>query len=346
MDYLLNTKNNPPEALEKYPIFQKVNPGLAAAYERVGDLIHNYGAEHQDSEMLERAVTEWQLAMDLPDADRRSLSRKIASHYLAVGRAQAEAAEQPGGYKLIGDAIAAFTRALEYDRDSGDAERLLARAQVRKRELDEAFNSQKSLIDSAQQVVKQAEKSVQDSDFSNALITYAKASNLFSQVTDQFPELKEAADAQVESVEDTINDIKQQQIDRAEELIEQGDEALETKQFDNAIQIYESVTPVLQVITDDAALPHGKRRDELMAEKDRKIDEAKRLKAQWEQEQQALQNQPGGAPAAPAAPPAPGGFGGPAAPGGFGGPGAPGGFGAPGGGLAPPPGGGLRLGGQ
>src|SRR5690606_4886743 len=70
MDYLLNTKNNPPEAIEKYPILQKVNPGLAAAYERVGDLYHNYGAEHQDAEMLERAVNEWQLAMDLPDANR------------------------------------------------------------------------------------------------------------------------------------------------------------------------------------------------------------------------------------------------------------------------------------
>jgi tetratricopeptide (TPR) repeat protein len=295
IQYLLEVKNNTVEAANKYTVLDKVNPNLPAIYERVGDLWHNAGARNGDRQLLERAVREWERALELPRADRRRLSQKLAAHYMAIGRAQAEAAEKPGGYRLMGDALQAFERALEYDRNSREAEDLLRKAQTRKRELDEALETETRLIDSAEQVMKQAEESENTGNFGNAILLYNNALGIFGGVSDQFPELKESAEKRSEELDERIKTIKQRRLDEARDMITKGDEEMQANRFAEAIVLYESVPDIVSVITDEAATEHGKQRDEIIDEAQKKAAEAKNAKDKYDEQQRLLEQ--GGAPA-------------------------------------------------
>jgi hypothetical protein len=288
MEYLLKIKRNVKEAEKRYALLERENPGLAEVYERVGDLFYTYGGQANDVNLRERAVREWETALEMPTADRKRLSEKLAGYYLDLGKAQAEAARKPGGYKRVTDALTSFSRALEYSRDNAAAERMLADTRDLKREMDEALETQTNIINSAEQVMRQADQSEKVQDYSNALTWYGSAHDLFSKVTDQFPELKMAAEERIAEIQRRINTIKEEAIKRARETIAKGDQALEAKSFMDAIDTYNSVEQVLSPITDDPSTPHGKRRDELKSTAAKKAVDAADAKAAYEAEQERL----------------------------------------------------------
>jgi hypothetical protein len=287
MEYLVKVKRNVPEAEKKYTLLERENPGIPEVYERVGDLYFAYGNATNDRDLRERAVKEWETALDMPRAERTRLSDKLAGYYLDLGKNQVEAARQPGGYKRITDALASFSRALEYSRDNADAEKLLADTRTLKRELDEAMETQTNIINSAEQVMRQADQSEKVQDYNNALTWYGNAHDLFSKVTGQFPELKQAADERTAEIQRRINTIKEEAIKRARETIAKGDQALEAKSFQDAIDTYGSVDQILSPITDEPTTPHGKRRDELKNTAQQKIRQADDAKAEDERQKAA-----------------------------------------------------------
>lgn len=324
MEYLLKKKHNVQEAMRKYQMLERVNPTLPAAYERIGDLFYSYGNARKDRDLRERAVQEWEKALDLPGCNSQRVSDKLADFYLEVGKAHVEAAREPGGYKRLSDALASFNRAIEYKHDNVEAERLLSETRTLKREMDEALETQTSIINSAEQVMKEAEQSERVPDYTNAIVLYTRAHEMFDKVSGQFPELEKAADDRSGEIQLRINTIKEEALKRAREIIAAGDDALEAKDFDTAINNYKTVEQALSPITDDPTSPHGKRRDELKQEAFNKVKQAEEAKSAWEQQQQQMQNQPGGPGAKPGAPAAPGGAARPGAPGAPAAPGPPG----------------------
>jgi len=312
MEYLLKVKRNVAEASKKYAIFERVNPGIPATYERIGDLFYAYGTASRNNELRERAVREWENAMDLGGADRHRLSEKLSGYYLDLGKVQVDEARKPGGYKRLNEAIASFSRGLEYLPDNTEAERLLSETRTLKREMDEALETQTNIINSAEQVMKQAEQSERVQDYTNALVWYSNAAELFSKVNEQFPELKQAADDRRADIQRRINTIKEESLKRARETIAKGDEALEANDFDGAIDTYNSIEQILAPITDDPTSPHGKKSMELKEERDRKVRAAEEARDKFKAQQQQMQQGAPGAPGAPAAPGAPGAPGAPA----------------------------------
>lgn len=283
MEYLLKVKRNVAEASKKYALLERVNASNPRLYEQVGDLFYAYGSKSQNPELCERGVQEWENALNMPGADRRRLADKLAGHYLEVGKSQAEAARQPGGYKRITDALASFSRSLEYAHENTEAERLLSETRELKRQLDEALETQTRFINSAEQVFRQAEQSERVQDYANAITWYNSSHDLFGKVNNQFPELQEAAAKRMGDIKLRINTIKEEALKRGKEVIAKGDEEREAKRFDEAVDIYSSVAQVLSPITDEPTSPFGKRRDELIAEAENKIrqteDDKKREEA-------------------------------------------------------------------
>ncbi len=294
IQYQLTVKNNPAEALKKYAVLEKVNTGIADAYERVGDLLDTYGAQAGDAQLRERAVKEWQRALDMPGVDRRRVSSKIGEYYISTGRALMADVDKPGGYKKLPDAITSFAKALEFDRENTSAKTLHTQAQKKKREIDQEFEAQSRKIDTAEQVKKRAEESKSIRDFTNAILVYDQAYGYFDSVTDQFPELKDSADKQKDAIRKAISEIKNDVLTEADDTIARGDEAVQAKNFDEAINQYQSVESIVKVINDGPETDFGKQRDEKIAKAAQKVTEAENAKSRWQAEQEALKNNPQG----------------------------------------------------
>src|SRR5690606_12411056 len=92
IDYLLNERNNVREAERVYRILAEENPGIAAAYEKVGDIFYNYARE----DMKTRGVQVWMVALDdAAGAERRRINSKLAGHYLDAGKTAFDMAGKP-----------------------------------------------------------------------------------------------------------------------------------------------------------------------------------------------------------------------------------------------------------
>ena len=52
-----------------------------------------------------------------------SVAMPAMEQSLGIGKAQVQAAEKPGGYRLLGDALTSFQKAIEYDGHNDDRNR-------------------------------------------------------------------------------------------------------------------------------------------------------------------------------------------------------------------------------
>ena len=280
VNYLLTVKNNPNEAKKKYGLLAKIDTKFSKVYENIGDQFHDYGIKTKNNELTQRGRRRVaDCPSNMPDADRRGLAKKLAAHYTTVGQSQSEAAEKPGGYKLLGDAIASFSRALEYDRDNKAIENVLKKTQNRKVEVDQQFEQQSRIIDSAEQVMKQAEESQRNKDYGNAIIVYNNALSLFGSVTEQFTELHDAAAERQSQIKSSIGDIKNLRLTEADDAIAKGDEAVDGKRFDEAMELYKFRPEDRQRYHRRAPRRStARRRDEAIKHAEQKVIEAQNAK--------------------------------------------------------------------
>lgn len=308
MNYLLKVKGNVQQAKRVYENFEKVNPKIAEAYEKVGDIF--YAFDSRDSKL--RGIDEWQKAYSLGGTDRTRIGQKLAGHYLGEGREFLDRAAKPGAEDSdLPTALNSFEQALNYDRTSEEAAKLIQDTNKAIQARNERLEMTINIISTGEKVRAEADNFRDNKDWANAIKTYRQAIGFFEAVDDEFKEQSNTAKENVRKLKNSIKGVVNDVLDAASSAIDEGDRAKEGNRFDEAVGNYDKVTAIVSVIPDDenaAVLQDKASMLELSAKKKEEANIAKvRYEtAMAEQAKQAQQNAAGGAKPAAAAPaPAP-----------------------------------------
>ncbi|HNR32712.1 MAG TPA: hypothetical protein PKI11_17615 [Candidatus Hydrogenedentes bacterium] len=252
IEYLLTVKKNLVQTDVTYANFAKTNPGIMAAYERVGDLYYAFGTDPA----IDRAVREWRVAHGLGGANRDRAGKKLANHYLIVGRRLLEAGVQPRAKETdLPNALQAFQDALYFDRGNQDAATGVQdtnRAIEERRELHAMYLE---IIANAERVREEAGRAFTEGDYGTAITTFRKAVSLFETVGDDFEKLAVTAREGASAVKKDVAKVVQTVIDKATEAIDAGDRAREDRKYDEAVRLYGQVEIVLSEIPADEESP-------------------------------------------------------------------------------------------
>jgi len=284
IQYLLVQKRNLYEAGKVYDHFAHVNPGVTAAYEKLGDLYYDFGTD----EAKARAVREWQIAYDALGPNRRRISQKLANHYIAVGEALLEEAAQPGASdEGLPNALNAFNEALEYDQANDFAQSRIKETRIAIAERKERRDMNVNVIASADKVIIEAEKKKVDGDFGGAIATYKQGIELFQLIDDEFPDQHKTAKDSIKSVDKNITDVINDVLDKASDAIDEGDRAVDERRFGEGVAAYQRVPQILAVVPDDESTTHTKEKQDLIETADGKVGDAKKAQAAWAEREKA-----------------------------------------------------------
>ena len=310
MAYLLNKKQNLGQAKRVYENFDKVNPQIVEAYEKVGDIF--FEANIGDSKL--RGINEWQKAYTLGGPERARIGKKLSGYFLQDGRTYLDRAGKPGSEDSdLPTALNAFEQALVYDRTSPEAAKLIedtnAAIQARNERLEMTIN----IISTGEKVRAEADNFRDKQDWANAIKTYRQAVGFFEAVDEEFKEQSNTAKENVRKLKKSIQDVVNDVLDAASSAIDDGDRAKEGNRFDEAIGAYDRVAAIVSVIPDDENPTVIQDKQNMVQMASKKKEEANVAKVRYEtamQEQAAAQSKPGGAAAprpavTPPAPPAP-----------------------------------------
>ncbi len=304
IEYLLQVKKNLVQTDVTYAHFEKTNPGIMEAYEKVADLYYTFGTDAA----IERAVREWRVAHGLGGPNRDRVGRKLASHYLSVGRRYLESGVKPRANETdLPNALQAFQDALYFDRGNADAAGGVQQTNKAIEERRELYDMYMEIIANAERVREEAGRAFTEGDYGAAITTYRKAVSLFESVGDDFEKQAITAKEGASGVKKEIAKVVQTVIDKATEAIDAGDRAREDRKYDEAIRLYAQVEIVLSEIpADEQSAELVEDKNELLAMAQEKTVLAKREQADAiaraaEAAADTTRRPGGGAPAAPPA---------------------------------------------
>ncbi len=302
MAYLLKTKGNVLQAKRVYENFEKVNPKIVEAYEKVGDIF--YAAEARESKL--RGIEEWQKAYGLGGPERARIGQKLAAHYLEEGRGFLDRAAKPGSNDTdLPTALNAFEQALNYDHTSQEAAKLIQDTNKAIQARNERLEMTINIISTGEKVRAEADNFREKKDWANAIKTYRQAIGFFEAVDEEFKEQSNTAKENVRKLKKSIQDVINDVLDAASTAIDGGDRAKEGNRFDEAVGSYDRVAAIVSVIPDDEPAAVLQDKTNMMDMATKKKEEANVAKVRYEtamQEQAAAAAKPGGAAAKPAAP--------------------------------------------
>ena len=289
--YQLVEKKNMKEAERAYQQFAGLKTTSLAFYEKIGDAFYKFGGEGHD-----RGVQEWTNALAFDGPERAQIMGKLAKHYLDQGKLLLDMASKPNAPKdALPNALADFSKALEYDQGNEDAAKLINETQIKIAERDQRLELAIRTLSAAESVVKQAEQCKVDQQFPEAIAQYKKAITVFDQVGDEFAEQFEAADTGKEDAKLRISQIIKTVLDLASDRIEDGDRLVDQKKFDEAVNQYSSVETLLKVVPDDTQSSQLQEKKTLVDQAAQKVQDAEKAR-KTEEELQQKQNAVGGAP--------------------------------------------------
>jgi len=308
--YQLQEKKNIHQAGMVYENLASLNSTDPEVYERVGDLYYAFDTRKS----TERSVREWRIAYELSGANRESVSMKISDHFLREGREYLDEASEKGkGETELPAALAAFKKALQYNRTSETAADLIQNTNKRISERNERREMIIDIIASAESTREQADTLAAAGNYGNAIPSYKQAIEILAAVddefTDQFDLSKELTQTINKSVSTAIANIQES----ASAAIDEGEKLEEQHKYDDAIKAYGRVAVLVTMIPDDHNKTTTQDKNDVIELAKKKIEEAERTKTQWESSQQnpapgapRAAGAPGNAPAAaaPAAAPA------------------------------------------
>ncbi len=287
IEYHLLARSSQRHAERAYTNFEVVNPNLLAAHEAIGDAFYAFGAQ-------ERAVREWERALNATGGERRRVVEKLSRHYLDNGRdalAQAQTATE-GRDAALSEAEQAFRRALEYDRLSDEAEELLTETNALIREREEQRRMVTSIMSGGESVFQQARQSAQQGDFGTAFAAYYRSRDLFESVDDAFPEQYQTAQNRLRTINTEVRRTVNQILDAAFDTLAEADRAVENNNFNQARQLYQQVNNIVDAIPEDVDDPEI---EEVLSEAQSGYNQVDAAEQQWEQQQEQLQQAGGGA---------------------------------------------------
>lgn len=289
IQYLLEEKRNFHQAQRSYANFERMNPGIMEAYERVGDLFYAFGSEAA----IERGVREWRIAFDLGGPGRNRVAGKLANHYLSEGQHFLEKGTARGATDTdLPNALRAFQRSLEYNRASQEAAEFVRETNVAIARRQEQFNMNVNIIATADKVREEGDRAKTNANYGHAILTYQQAVTLFDTVDDQFPQLQRQADDSRRELRKNISDVIQLVLDQASDAIDAGERHMEENRFEEAIHAFGMVEGIVAVIPEDVSIALTNDKQQLVNTATRKVDEAKIRKTQYDEamrEQEAAQ---------------------------------------------------------
>lgn len=301
--YLVDVKKNLFHASKAYEVFEKVNPNIMEAYERIGD--HFYAFDIEESQ--ERGVREWRKSLRDPGPHRQRVSNKLSTHFVVTGEGLFRRASGPNARDNdLQDALRAFQRALEFVRTNDVAADRITETTIAITERRAAYEMQQSLIDNAMTVLQEAEKARLDLDYGNGIFAYNQALSLIEGVDTQFKDLQLTAKSETSRIKKALRDIINEVLDRANNYIDEGNVAVEENRFDEAINAYNIVEPTVDVIPAARGSTHAQAKQDLIELAQSKIADVEIAKRRYKEElARPPESTPGvraGASAAPAAP--------------------------------------------
>jgi hypothetical protein len=295
IDYLIRVKRNLREAEKIYKEFVKVNPGMLDAYERVADSFYEMGTP----EGRERGVQEWIAALEFSGPERNDIKMKLSQHFMDEGNAYLEAAGKPKApADSLPNALDNFRKALEYNRSSGEAVKKINQTQVAIAEREERLSVDIQLVSQGENVMEQADQSGNDPEqYGDAIAKYELAITTLTQVSDEFDEQRHAAEEGIALSKQAIGTIINKVLEDAEDRIDQGDSLVDTKKFDQAMEVYRTIPARLETIPESAPAGALQHKESLVLQAEEKVREAERAKeneARLQQTRQAAGGQQAG----------------------------------------------------
>ena len=286
IDYTLNIKNNTGDAERAYTEFGELKPTALENYEAIGDIFYNYSDATR-----ERGVREWERALEFPGKTRQRVVQKVGNHYLKVGEerleeAQANARERDA---ILLAAVDAFTNTLKFDRTNDRAADLLTQTNNEIRERNANRQTQIEIIAGAESVMQKAEEMKKLEDFSGAIQAYNQAQGLLAAVSPDFPDQDESAKKRVGEIKKELNSINTGIIDKGNQLIAKGDRMVDSKKFDDAVNLYRQVQSIVEVVPETEKTHHGQAQ-ELIKKAEDKVANAEKERKRYEEQQKALES--------------------------------------------------------
>jgi hypothetical protein len=255
--YLLHQKHNFYQSTLTYKNFEKMNPRLADAIEKMGDLFYAFDS----TDAQNRGVEEWKKAYEIAGAERRRIGKKLAEYFIRVGEGYLARAKADDD---LPNALEAFTTALEFDQSNDLAASRINETNNAITARQERRTMNVNMIAAAEKVMTQAEASNVAADYANAIATYKQAQSLFEAVDTEFPDQANAASDSVKTIQKNITDIINKVLEAATAAIDEGDKERTSRRYAEAIKCYERVPGILSVITDDETTTHGKDKADLI----------------------------------------------------------------------------------
>jgi len=291
MEFLINSKDNMVQVEKVYSNFEKVNPGIAEAYDQLGDIFY----ANTNEIVKARGVVEWQKAYELGGPGRTRIGQKLSAHYMQDGEHYMEIASKPGAEDTdLNNALNAFERALQYDRTSQKAAELIQATHVAIRERGERLEVTLNIIATGERIHEEANRARERGDFANAISTYRQSIGFFEAIDDEFREQANTAREKIRRLRREITDVINEVLDAASQEIDNGDRAREQKQYDTALGHYNRVASVVAVIPEDESPTVLQDKQDVITLAAKKVEEANIERLRYEQaqmEQQAAQAQ-------------------------------------------------------
>ena len=284
IEYLLNVRGHARGADEAYRKFQRVNPGLYAPFEEIGDAFYAFG-DH------ERAVREWEYALNLDGADRRRVAQKLAGHFMDLGLdALAIAESEPTRREeALEEAQWAFRNVLRYDPRDDQAPELMGEVNAMAQEHREQLRMVTQIMSGAESVLSEARSDVEAGDYGAAFSAFFRARELYESVGSDFPDHYRQAQERLREIEVAVRRGVERLLDDAYEALADGRDAVNAQNFDAARDYYRLAREIADEIPveEDDAFSEDQR--ELLDEVSEALDEAQAAEQQWQQQQQQQQ---------------------------------------------------------
>ena len=288
IEYLLNVKDNLHQANQIYQNFEKVNPGIARAYETLGDHYYAHGLDRDSEEALERGVREWIRAHSMGGPERNRVAEKLCAHYLKEGDYFKVRAQRPGSDDNdLPSALAAFEKALEFKRTSQEAADRIQETNVLITQRRQRYEMTVNIIASGERVREEAEKARLENDLGNAIKTYRQAITFFEAVDDEFRELSNNAKERIRQLNGNVREVITAVLDNASDAIDRGERAKEEHRYEEAIASYETIPSIVDVIPEDISEIVTEDKRNMITLSDSKVQEAKVAKLRYEEAQRA-----------------------------------------------------------
>lgn len=275
--YQLDVKKNIAGADRAYRDFVAVNNRDMDRFIKVGDLYYAYDTP----ESRERAVHEWKVAYRIPGSQSRVAAKRLAKHFIEVGEMRFNRAQTPEALDSdLEDALRAFETALEFDGTNERAATLVSKTTNAIIERRELYDEQQLFIDNAAVIMENAERSLFQKDYADALSSYQQALTLVDRVGAEFTDLQEQAQDMASDLRKGVKSSISEIFAVANEKIVEGDQLSDDGDYEQALNVYRSAESILGDVPDEEGTIEAERKAELEEVLMTKIDETEvRMKA-------------------------------------------------------------------